>query len=488
MKIRDWEIWFSYTTYLDGTVPDLHEAAKILIDTGLAVCAMHQNGRTYWRTGQEIRSGTTTMSTDDRLSRGRFRLKCDSGSAPDLRGFGKEAWFQAAQFRFGEMRLFREDAQLPPPYVRLFLGQFSLAKAAENCTITCYPVLKLYETGVLILELRVLSPHQDVDCEEFIRSYVDLPRTSFDDVQVPPGIAKLAAEAWHLSQEQASLRERGRLVAALAAHRKAVDELTGTRKSGSFLFDLAPLTQEAGRGDTFASISSMVFSEVAYLLGKPRRLATYLPWGPRSTLQIGQHWVGRRYIHLIRFGPQGETASRNEELHRSCLERIIAGSPSTLHAGNTNALPTSSRSFEDYGIYVSQTGMLWVWTEESLARQPNSENTNYGPMLYEHQALAELLDYAFILHRALLERVLGRTKLEDVLRFRHQLAVLKHQFFETSNFGEIQDLLRNGWAAMGMKDLQDQISDNLSIRESERLCSRLELRSGWGEYLRSCSV
>ena len=50
------EIWHNYSTYLSVQKIDLESAAKILVESEVAVCAMLRDGRTFWgrlKTGGE---------------------------------------------------------------------------------------------------------------------------------------------------------------------------------------------------------------------------------------------------------------------------------------------------------------------------------------------------------------------------------------------------------------------------------------------------
>src|SRR3989449_6686258 len=49
IEIEEWEIWHTYTTYLESTNIDLLESARRLVASGVAECAMLRDGRTYWR-------------------------------------------------------------------------------------------------------------------------------------------------------------------------------------------------------------------------------------------------------------------------------------------------------------------------------------------------------------------------------------------------------------------------------------------------------
>jgi len=60
----------------------------------------------------------------------------------------------------------------------------------------------------------------------------------------------------------------------------------------------------------------------------------------------------------------------------------------------------------------------------------------------------------------------GKTILE-LLATRRDLIELKSKMLETTPYGEVRDLLTKGWEQMNLEAIQGQISENLSILESE---------------------
>ena len=99
-EIEEWEIWHTYSTYLDSGPFDLPKAAQSLLQSGVALCAMESSGRTYWRTAQGVACGNTEIDSQ----RTSFTLVRDKESQTLPDGFALEAWGQAAYFLIGEQR------------------------------------------------------------------------------------------------------------------------------------------------------------------------------------------------------------------------------------------------------------------------------------------------------------------------------------------------------------------------------------------------
>ena len=140
MRIHEWEVWHTYTTYLHVTKVDLDEAARSLVESGIALCAMLRNGRTYWSSSQKVCSGNTTVESDEFGGTTTCSMEYDPGCNESLDGFASEAWYQAAYFRHAETRVFGKDRHLPSPYLRAFLGQCNLTSTTKpKSKVFLYP-------------------------------------------------------------------------------------------------------------------------------------------------------------------------------------------------------------------------------------------------------------------------------------------------------------------------------------------------------------
>src|SRR6266849_7605661 len=120
IEIEEWEIWHTYTTYLESTNIDLLESARRLVASGVAECAMLRDGRTYWRSNGMVGSGATVIEVDSISGRSTFRLEFDEGCKAKPDGFALEAWGQASYFLISERKVLGEDTALPPPYLRAY--------------------------------------------------------------------------------------------------------------------------------------------------------------------------------------------------------------------------------------------------------------------------------------------------------------------------------------------------------------------------------
>lgn len=130
--------------------------------------------------------------------------------------------------------------------------------------------------------------------------------------------------------------------------------------------------------------------------------------------------------------------------------------------------------FDDFNAYIGSAASLWVWSRNGLAEQFQWKDPNRGHLIYEHQTVVELMEYGYMLHRALLERIEHYNDPQKVTAAQKDVLDLKLQMAEASHFGEIRDLLERGWKEFGLPQLRDLVQDALRLRES-RMRARVTL-------------
>jgi hypothetical protein len=486
LEIHEWEVWHTYATYLRVSKVNLDFLARRLVESGVALCAMLRDGRTYWSSGSTIGSGTTHVDLDAYGTHAKLSLKRDPGHEVSLDGFAAEAWQQAGHFRFNEQRVFGEDGALPPAYVRAFLGQCNLISEADpKSTIRLYPVLLIYESGVVLLELRTIAPSSPTPLSHFISGAVNLFQHPFERIEVPPGLVRLATKAYYHSYRNWTLPYRAALLWLERGHDRAVRQLTRFQKEGDFAFNLAPLSgaKDAGRREKLSTFALTLFHSVAFLLASPRSSVGFLLRGQRHAPELGGFWSGRPHVYLTRFEGQCDTASENQRRYGEAFGSILGRFISPYAKSPRQYLPKDLRSFDDYNAYITSAASLWVWSNSGIQSQREWADPNRGHLIYEHQAVMELMEYAYMLHRSLLERAEGYAEANEVFAARRALLRLQQDMSEASHFGEISDLLDYGWGELKLPELRGRIQEALSLREAETRVSEGRLTARVGQTL-----
>ena len=476
--VNEWEIWHTYTTYLNSGDIDLSKGSELLVESGVALLTMKNDGETFWKTENGLAKGAATLISSEEGRSFELRPKAPANGLPT--DFVLEAWGQAASFLLAELSVLGQETELSEPYLRAYLGKFVVTKlgreGAPPSSASLYPILLIYESGIITLEFRVIGPPFSIDFETFVDGGVNLFREFFDRIEVNPGLARNATAAYYRSRKL-NLLERARFVWRQKGHDLAVKQRTKIIEDKDFKFELSPWS---GDPSDLKAIALTIFNTAAFLLLSPKWGLSFVLLGQNKLPNLGEFWSGRPHVHLIKFHGQRDTATENAEQHRVGFWAILTRSAVTK-TKKLGPLPPDSRLFEDYNAYVTSALSLWVWSKRGLQDQRELRDPNRGNFIYERQVLMEVLEYGYMLHRALYHSVEKLRATSEVMSVRKKILRLRLRMREASHSGEIRELLENGWKEMGLPTLADEIDRDLSLRESELRSSEMAhaTRVGW---------
>jgi hypothetical protein len=483
MKLHEWEVWHTYSTYIETTRLDLASCAERLVELGLADFVLISSGESYWQTPEGTGKGISSVELDLVNGGYTFHLQLNELTKHKPQGFALEAFGQAIQFLAGEQRVLGPEPTLSPPYLRAFLGKIELISGGEEDdkphALDLYPVVLVYETGVLILEFRVIGPDHPTELDNFITDAVNLYRFRFDGVQVSPGLSREATRTYYQSRKRWPIWWRAALLYLQGRHNTAVAERTREQKDVCFTFQMAPLSSTEPQ--TLRDIAMTIFHVLAFHSGLPRDGWEFLLKGHRAIPSLGDYWSARPHVHLVRFEGQEDTAQENEIRNQEAFASILWRVPPSAKPARPKAIPKNLRPFEDYGAYVSSASSLWVWSKQGLQRERSRMDPNRGNLIYERQLLIEILEYGYMLHRSLYHQMERLASSETIAAVRLQILDLRRRMREASHAGEIRDLLSAGWKEMSLPELRQDIEEELSIRENDRRAADTlrTTRIGW---------
>jgi hypothetical protein len=370
--------------------------------------------------------------------------------------FALEGFYTGGFMRFGELHAFGDES--PVPYVRAILGECRLEN--QDRIIMFYPVLKLYETGVLLLQLRAFSPDRSTGVEDLVSEYINVFQETFDRAYAPAAVATLAPPA-QAAWESARIWRRAGLLWQNALHRSAVRERM-TVDGGAFKYATCELPSD-GTPETLSTLALTIASVIAYVISRPRNGLALVFRGQRKILSIGS-WSSRPHVYLLHFEGQQDSAAANESAHRDAFGAIL-GRVRDANNGE-RFMEKSLRPFDDYGIYMNRSVRLWVGTRGALEPPEGLQgDPNYGHVVYLHQPVSELLEYSYALHARLADA--ARDPLGDpreIARLRVLLAELPTVIDRHVHAGEMRDLLAEGYRHMGIPELREQIATLLNAK------------------------
>jgi hypothetical protein len=515
MMLNDWDIWHTYATYFTRPIHDLDRAARLLITSGVAECVVLRDGHFYWRSEDRLQAGFSSVHLHPSRKLATYMI------IPQLpAGFAGEVLGQALYFRFAEKRLFGEEGQLPPPYVRAYMGECRLISRSDLFTV--YPIVMLYESGTILVEMRMIAPNKAITHTEFIEHHVNLFQWAIEEMWAPPGLVDLAGRThseW--SDRSPPFWRRPYLVMGNRRWKRSVRQYTKEFGSGDFQFELAPLfssgtmkgvaahdapnsnsllhqdviggkreaqpdtalSENAGEALTCTDLAHAVILAVTFAISAPRTGMPLLFFGQRRLMPLGNFWSARPHIHLLQHEEQQETAQHNEEQHGGHFGCILARAPEMDLNRGRDHLTENARPFADFGAYTAPQATLWVWARQGLEAMEEWSDPNRGHLIYENQVKCELLDYGYMLHQQLAELAISLPTSDHVLRTRRELIRLAMHLRGAGHSGEIRELFERGWQAMGLDHLRSKVEALLAVREAETTVAEARKTNRWSALL-----
>lgn len=463
--LEEWETWYTFSTYLKSSSYDLEKLAREVVENEISDCAILSSGKTFCRGAKEVIEGLTLLEVSGDKEEASITFEHEYKEDPLLTSYASESWYAGSQFLYAQERQVAYIDDFPALHVRAFLRPFIFTKKEERIT-SVYPVIVFYQTGVLTIEFRIIGPDDPIAIQEFIKNFINIYQCDYDHVFVPVALGTLSPTAFSIYEDKrGGILSRRKIVKNREKNKSAYSQLSSVINSGDFEFEMAPLAK-AGSRETFTSVAQTLFMVIGYLVSKPSRDAEYILRGIPTLPEVGNYWSGRPHVHIIRHSDQKDTASENEASHKNSFGQMLARS----YDGSKDFsafVPTDSRAFSDFASYITSAVTLWIWSKNGIQQQMPSPDPNRGYFIYERQVQVEVLEYGFMLYKSLANRSQELRDYADVIAARRALADLKTKMLEASSYGEVRDLLNNGWKRMNLSSIETQISENLSILESE---------------------
>ncbi len=480
MILHRWEIWHTYAAHLTSPPIDLEGAANVLVSSGFARCALLPDLSVVGLSEGELKKEGVNVAGDNLTATTKIEYP------PWLDDYSRETVVTAALMRTRMRLLFGAELGFPAPHLTAAIGECRLQ--CGETTAHLYPMLKLFEDGVVLLSFRIVDPAEPIHHDHFVDHHLTLRLRTFDRTAVPPGVAKVVADAENLPGIR-GVRRRNRQWGKSQVHHSYVEENTQNVRSGDFEFQHFWFDQDLlGYSESFRTLALSMLDGVAYLADRPGGGFRYVIGGRKRKHILGGYWSARPHIHLLAFKKQRDTASRNESSHLRALASILAGTRVTNKKFAKTILGRNLRPNNDYGAYINSGGSLWVHTGKSLAYHFDAGGPKKKPLfmasVVEHQVAADVLDYGHALHRQLAEDASAPcSDLDEVLTRKTVLVDLGQTQKEGAVFGELRDLLEAGWSAYGIPDLRHTINDHLQTAISTAEYKFSKRTSRWATAL-----
>lgn len=194
MNIKSWEIWHTYSTSISSENLDFLKIIQNLVDSQAFEFVYSNDGYCVWRSGDDYEVAQTHFVPQANNEGFNVSLCSQNGKESKLTGFAYECFLQSANFAVSNEKLLSEDRNIPAKYIRIYLGQ-CCASHSSGKDVIFYPVIVVYETGIISVELRFLSSDKDTKVDDFISGGVNLSSFTFNHFRINYGMSE-AIDDW----------------------------------------------------------------------------------------------------------------------------------------------------------------------------------------------------------------------------------------------------------------------------------------------------
>lgn len=363
---------------------------------------------------------------------------------------------KAAIMRSGERELFGEN-NITEDYLRAFLGGARIW-ISETEQISVKVQTKIYASGIMTLSL-LASENSQLNVDDFIDRRVNLSELPIVSIEVDPPAAylglysALVQGASNVIARWKSLRLR-RFLPAIYPTKVGPNGVRFVR------FDKL---NGLSKGLSLNGLMLDFVRTIAYCLGRPRSGIPYLllrePQEPRWT----GYWKSSPHVHLRAFSGQKFSAGENELLHQKAFKKILARS--TRDVPIRAGLPPSLRLYDDFGFYVNEALILFVYTP--LRERPIIDGTEAHPVMLPtitHEVKAEMIELGSILYFSVLHELDDRKVSWDrTLSIWEHCLDFEKTLLTAGQYGEVKDAILAGLEARRFSELKQITVSTLAL-------------------------
>jgi len=460
MILKDWDIWYSYSTYFIEETRDLNAIAISLVQSKLCHLVYNSDSLIWWNDGKEVREEEVL------LNRIGYEPKAKLTFPQGLNGYALEGAYQAASMRFFELHLFNSLYLETFSYIRGFLGACYM-KQGER-TIALYPQIKLYHNGIIILSFRVISPGIEYPIDSFIENDVNLFKHNTDSIKVPPEWIQLDTRSifsqpikgiWNRCKTWNFVKEIDSLI---ATNIENVDEQ-------EFSFKVAPLDLNNKKGSATMNLDllkDIAISSLSHVINHANEGIGFIMKGSGDCkYHIGNYWIGRPSIYILDFVDQPYKSQEVIDKYKNELGKIMARISGSNSQKFSNFLEKNLRVFDDYSVHMNEALTLWVYSKKGLNNDKEYYDPNRGHLIYRNQVLVESVDFLYMCHKRQVERSsLSIISYKSILTERSEILKLDDMIKKVSHFGEINDFYAFANKQFNWTEIRTHAEENLKLR------------------------
>jgi len=397
MKITKWEIWKTYSTYTNRifNAKELKILSEILVKNNIVTAVFNSDCTVIWKDKEIIKK--------DKI----FDLKSSSENFELLNKLPDYAAEGILQFykMWDSEEIILRNIHNEYSYVKGFLSPIILT-FDNGKTKTLYPQLTIYNTGILNLNFRIISPEPifDYELNGFIYNELKSDNLLINEVEL----------SYELLNNIKTFN---------------IDDLEKNKKTiklGSFEHTFVKVDYFKNLLD----ISQFLIMVISFYFSKKFRKFDY----------YDNYWLFSQSVYLLEYNNQPYYKEEIIENFKEYLIQILYGLDFLFNINTSMELPKDLRILDQYCLFIIKGMSLWISSKDEL--DIFKEDINNANKVYEKQVVIEAINHFNLLVNKLYEISQNNESYDELISLQKYLINLE-RFFKTmylSNFGEITNI------------------------------------------------
>ena len=319
------------------------------------------------------------------------------------------------------------------PYIKGFLSPINVTFTTGH-TKLLYPQLTIYNTGILNLTFRIMSPDKfDYELNSFIYNEINSSNLKIKYLEMPYELLE------NLKDFEMGDLEKNRITAEL----------------GSFEHSFVKLENF----ENLMNLNQFLISVISFHISKKFRKIDY----------YNNYWLYSQSIYLLDYKNQPYHKEDIIENFNEYLIQILYRLPFLFDVNFSKELPKDLREINLYCLFIIQGMFLWVSSKDELEKF--KEDINNENKVYEKQILVEAINHFNLLVNKLYEISSNNKSYDDAIRLQKDLIYFQRLFKTSylSNFGEINHILNYCYEELEWEELIKLSNELLDIEKNHQI-------------------
>lgn len=423
MQITKWEIWKTYSTYTNRTFnySELKEISEILVKNNLVTSILMSDCSIIWKDGKKVK--------EDQIFD--FNYSQILALLNKLSGYAAEGIHQFYLMWKSEERILK-DLHYDFPYIKCFLSPIMVTFTPDHTKIL-YPQLTIYDTGILNLTFRIISPDKyNYEINNFIYNEINSNNLKIKEVKFPYEIL-----------ENLKYLE--------------IDELEKNKET----IKLEPFEHDFVKLYDFENLldlTQFLIQVISFQISKKFRKIDY----------YNNYWLYSQSIYLLDYKNQPYHKEEIIDNFREYLIQIMYRLPFLFDVNFSKELPKDLREINQYCLFIIKGMSLWVSSKDELEKF--KDDINNQSKVYEKQVLVEAINHFNLLANKLYEISYHNGNYDEAIKLQKELINFQRLFKTTyvSNFGEINHILNYCYEELEWGELITLSNELLDIEKNHQ--------------------